>query len=176
MNKTEIVNKIESQYSRFFDYINGLTEYEFLFRYQSKWSAGQQLKHIVLCVQPLAQVFGMPSTLIAQKFGTIERQSRNYDKILGDYLEKLSQGGKSPIQYVSDSVLGNEKLELLITLQKLIKNLNKEIEVFTEKELDQLCVPHPILGIITLREMLYNAIYHVEHHQKQTIKNLCDAK
>ena len=172
MNKTEIINAIGKQHSRFSEYISGLSEDEFLFRYQSKWSAGQQLKHIILCVQPLVQVCGMPNTRIEQKFGANETESRGYDKILGDYLEKLDRGGKSPKQYVSDSVLGNEKPELLETLLKSIQKLNKEIEAFSEKELDGLCIPHPVLGNITLREMLFNAIYHVQHHQIQTENNL----
>ena len=57
-------------------------------------------------------------------------------------------------------------------MPELIEKLNKEIEVFTEEELDTLLIPHPLLRNISLREMLYNAIYHVEHHQKQAENNL----
>ena len=54
----------------------------------------------------------------------------------------------------------------------LIDKLISEIDVFTENELDTLSIPHPLLGSISLREMLYNAIYHVEHHQKIIKTNL----
>ena len=172
MNKCEIKDSLEKRYSNFAEFINGLSNDEFLFIYQSKWSAGQQLKHIVLCVNPLVQVFGMPAKMIEQNFGKTENPGRTYEKLLTDYLEKLNQGGKAPNQYVPEVVSENEKLELLKTLPELIEKLNKEIEVFTEEELDILLIPHPLLGNISLREMLYNAIYHVEHHQKQAENNL----
>lgn len=172
MNKAEIKNVLEKRYSDFTEYIGGLSNEEFLFADQSKWSAGQQLKHIVLCVNPLVQVFGMPNTMIKQNFGTTESPGRTYDKLLGDYLEKLNQGGKAPNKYVPEIVSENEKPELMKNLSKLIEKLNTEIENFTEKELDTLCIPHPLLGNISLREMLYNAIYHVEHHQKRAESNL----
>ena len=172
MNKTEIKDSLEKQYLTFVNYINGLSNDEFIFAYESKWTAGQQLKHIVLCVNPLVQVFGMPNAMIEQNFGTTKTKSRTYDKLLSDYLEKLNQGGQAPDPLVPEIVAGNEKSELLMTLPKLIEKLNTEIEDLTENELDTLCIPHPLLGNITLREMLYNAIYHVQHHQKLTENNL----
>lgn len=172
MNKSEIEDSLEKRYLSFANYINRLNKDEFTFADEATWTAGQQLKHIVLCVNPLVQVFGMPNTIIERNFGTKEAQSRTYDKLLEDYLEKLNQGGKAPNQFIPEIVSENEKSELLNTLPKLIAKLNTEIEVFTEKELDTLCIPHPLLGNISLREMLYNAIYHVEHHQKQTENNL----
>lgn len=172
MNKTEIKNSLEKRYSTFADYINGLSNDEFLFAYQSKWTAGQQLKHIVLCVNPLVKVFGMPNTMIEQNFGTTDARGRTYDELLADYLEKLHHGGKAPNPFMPEIVSENEKSELLKTLSTLIETLNTEIDIFTEKELDTLRIPHPLLGNISLREMLYNAIYHVEYHQKLTENNL----
>jgi hypothetical protein len=45
--------------------------------------------------------------------------------------------------------------------------LARRIDRFSETQLDQLILPHPLLGKLTLREMLYFTIYHVQHHQKQ---------
>lgn len=47
-----------------------------------------------------------------------------------------------------------------------------KVDIFEEEDLETLLIPHPMLGKITLKEMLYNAAYHVQHHQNQTIKNL----
>ncbi|NBX80802.1 MAG: DinB family protein, partial [Flavobacteriales bacterium] len=35
---------------------------------------------------------------------------------------------------------------------------------FTEDDLDKYVLPHPLLGKLTLREMLCFTIYHVKHH------------
>jgi hypothetical protein len=47
---------------------------------------------------------------------------------------------------------------------------------FSEKDLDTLILPHPLLGKVTLREMLYFTIYHVQHHVEQVKTNLADRK
>ena len=58
--------------------------------------------------------------------------------------------------------------------QKLKENLKNElvklclsIEKISEEDLDYYVLPHPLLGKLTLREMLYFTIYHVKHHEKQ---------
>ena len=40
------------------------------------------------------------------------------------------------------------------------------LEKYSESDLDLIILPHPLLGKITLREMMYFTIYHVQHHQK----------
>nr|WP_321245962.1 DinB family protein [uncultured Psychroserpens sp.] len=172
MNKTEIKDSLRKQYFEFSEYINELSYDDFLFTDQLKWSARQHLRHIVLSITPLVQVFGMPKIIIEQKFGAMKNKSRTYDNLLSNYLEKLNKGGKAPSRYVPELVLETEKDSELNSLSILIDKLISEIDVFTENELDTLSIPHPLLGSISLREMLYNAIYHVEHHQKIIKTNL----
>ena len=43
----------------------------------------------------------------------------------------------------------------------------KRIESWSrEKQLDHFLLPHPLLGKITLREMLFFSAYHIQHHTK----------
>ena len=35
-----------------------------------------------------------------------------------------------------------------------------------KKQLDHYLLPHPLLGKITLREMLFFSAYHIQHHTK----------
>ena len=44
--------------------------------------------------------------------------------------------------------------------EKLIAKIEKQ----TESDLDKYILPHPLLGKVTLREMLYFTIHHNEHH------------
>ncbi len=48
----------------------------------------------------------------------------------------------------------------------------KRVDSFSEAQLDALILPHPLLGKLTLREMLYFTIYHVQHHEKQALHNI----
>jgi len=172
MNKQEIGELLTKNYQSFINYINDLTPQEYAFSYQQKWTAAQQLEHMVLCVKPLVQVFSMDKPAIEQNFGVTDKPSRSYDVLLKDYLDKLGQGGKAPNRYVPETVLPEQRKELSDTLAKMIRELCAKIETFTEQELDTLCIPHPLLGNLTLREMLYNAAYHVQRHEEQTKQNL----
>ncbi len=172
MNKEEIVNQIQIKYDEFIGYLNELSQDDFDYSFEGKWSAGKQLEHIVICVKPLVLLYGMPKSLIEQSFGKIKRPNRSYQELLNDYLQKLNEGGKAPIQFVPKEESIVDKPLLLESLKSLIRDLSSKINEFEEEDLESLLIPHPLLGNITLKEMLYNAIYHVEHHQKQTIKNL----
>jgi hypothetical protein len=48
-----------------------------------------------------------------------------------------------------------------------IDQLARRVNRFSESELDQLLLPHPLLGKLTLREMVYFTIYHAHHHERQ---------
>jgi hypothetical protein len=99
-------------------------------------------------------------------FGTANRKSRSYEELVARYHSKLKAGGRASGRFVpppkTDSV---EKLSA--NLSKVVQALARRIDRFSETQLDQLILPHPLLGKLTLREMLYFTIYHVQHHQKQ---------
>ncbi len=172
MDKTSMLNALTNNHSTFVSYLNALTDAEYAYSHQGKWTAGQQLEHIVLCVQPLVQVFSMDKAMIAQTFGQTDRPSLTYDALLAQYLDRLSEGGKAPNRFVPPNDLQSQRKALSDTLTQLVNALCAKIANFSEQELDTLLIPHPLLGNLTLREMLYNATYHVTHHQNQAIENL----
>jgi hypothetical protein len=174
MDKQTIIDLLNKNYSSFIDYINNLSVEEFVFACQQKWSAGQQLEHIVLCVKPLVQVLSMDKLSIKQNFGLPNGPGRTYEMLLKDYKVKLKEGGKAPDRYVPGTILLDQREILSKALTKMIKDLCSKMENFTEQDLDTLSIPHPLLGNLAMREMLYNAIYHVEHHHQLTRQNLAN--
>lgn len=172
MTKPELTTTLTDKYTHFTNYINSLSADEYMYSHNGKWTAGQQLEHIVICVKPLVQVFGMDKTAIAKTFGTTDKPGRDYDTLLSEYKSKLNEGGKAPSKYVPENITADTRATLSETLPQLIAALKTRIDTFSEPELDTLCIPHPLLGNISLREMLYNAIYHVQHHQAIAVENL----
>ena len=53
-----------------------------------------------------------------------------------------------------------------------VKMIENNLTNFTEGELDNLVLPHPLLGQLTIREMIYFTIYHVEHHTRNIKRNI----
>ncbi len=172
MNKQQIADQLVEKHAAFTNYISELPAADYSFSYNEKWTAGQQLEHIVLCVKPLVQVFSMEKSAIAQTFGREERPGRSQEQMFNAYKEKLSEGGKAPARFVPDVNATPQRNELSEKLAKLISELCSKLESFTDEELDSLLIPHPLLGNLTLREMLFNAIHHVDHHYEMTKQNL----
>jgi DinB superfamily len=172
MNKPEIIELLSKNHHSFIEYINGLTNEEYSSSYQQKWTAGQQLEHIVLCVKPLVKVLSMDKLTIEQNFGISTKPSINYNLLISNLKTKLQEGGKAPEKFLPEVVLPEHKNNVSESLMKAIEELSSKIENFSEKELDILMLPHPLLGKITIREMLYVTLFHVEHHHESTIQHL----
>jgi len=53
-------------------------------------------------------------------------------------------------------------------MKRVLLVIGELLEQFTEEELDTLSLPHPLLGILSIREMFYLISYHPSHHLAQT--------
>lgn len=166
MNKTEINERLLESYEQFITSINLLSQEEFVYAAKSKWSAGQQLDHIIKSVSPVSTAFAIPALLLKTIFGKANRPSRTYTELVERYQQKLGQGGKAPGRFVPPVVSFEQRDKLTKQLNKSVHALCKRYHGFSEHDLDHFILPHPLLGKLTLREMLYFTIYHVGHHQK----------
>lgn len=172
MNIAAISEQIRKRHLNFTEYLKSLSVEDFNFYPESKWNARQQLQHIILCLDPLMKAFYIPKEALKAKFGVMDRKSLSMDELYELYIVKLKEGGKAPDRFVPDQDSGNDRDQLCDTLNNTVEGLIKGIHNFSEEELDQFAIPHPLLGKISIREMLYNAIHHVQHHEKMTRKNL----
>lgn len=172
MNIATISEQIRDKHLIFTDYIKSLNDEEFNFAPAGKWNARQQLQHIILCVDPLMKAFHIPKDVLKAKFGMMDRKSFSMDELYEMYIGKLKEGGKAPDRFVPGQEFENASNQLCENLVTTVEGLIKGIHNFSEEELNQYAIPHPLLGKISLREMLYNAIHHVQHHEKMTRKNL----
>lgn len=172
MNRLEIIKLLTDNHSSFTSYINSLSNEEFLFSYSQKWTAGQQLEHIYLAVRPVVLALSLPKLLTRLIFGRARRAGRSYEELVKTYVNKLENGSKASLPFIPRDVTPPQKVRLINALTRKTNTLCLRIETFTEAELDTHMLPHPILGKLTMREMLYFTIYHVEHHHAAVRRNL----
>jgi hypothetical protein len=171
--KRELIKRLLSEnHASFIDYINSLTKEKFLFAPQNKWTAGQQLDHIYLSAKPVALALSLPHFFLRLAFGKANRPSRTYEDLVKKYLTKLENGGKATRRFIPKAINVDQKESITKALNKSITTLCTKIEKFSEQELDTLVLPHPLMGKLTIREMLYFTIYHVTHHHAITKRNL----
>jgi hypothetical protein len=172
MNKTELQHKLKESHTRFIQYIQSLSTDDFLYSHNTKWTAGQQLEHILKSTSPVKTALTLPAFLLRRIFGKANRPSRSYNELIEKYQSKLAEGGKSTSRFLPAVVKFDEREKLIRKLQDVINSLTSQVAKFSESELDTLILPHPLLGKLTLREMLGFTIYHVGHHEKHTRENL----
>ncbi len=165
MTKPQIIQLLQQKHDAFIAYIQSLTTEEFLYAPTDKWTAAQQLDHIYKSVKPLTQALGCPTFIPRLLFGIANRPSKTYEQLINKYNQKLSLGGRASGKFVPPIIKAEKKDGLIKLLQASVNKMCNHIEKFSDTALDNLILPHPLLGKITIREMLYFTAYHVEHHE-----------
>jgi len=172
MNREQIISRLIQNHNAFAEYMHSLNEDDFTYSLRGeKWTAGQEIKHIISSVKKLSKALLLPKFIIKKKFGVANRPSRTFDAQVEKYtkgLEKL--GGTYRVEL--DPVLYSERDHLIERLEKSVALLCSRSKKYSEENLDHYILPHPLMGKMTIRELLYFTAHHVLHHKENSIRNL----
>lgn len=163
-DKPQIISSLNEKVDAFNNYILPLNKEQFESTPNDKWSAGQNLDHLIRSIRPLQLAYGLPKFALLILFGKTNRPSRTYDELVTKYKTKLATGGKASGPFIPPVISFEKKDELIKKYTAHKQKLIAKIEKQSEWELDHYILPHPLLGKVTLREMLYFTIHHNEHH------------
>ncbi len=134
---------------------------------QDKWSSGQHVIHLVQSSEPLLKALKLPKFLLKWRFGKSNRPSRTYDEVIERYEEKLAAAGPGVVGPFSRNMPNSVASESKVWFERL-ENLNHKINQKTTQlssaHLDTLLLPHPLMGKMTLREILMWNTHHTKHH------------
>lgn len=149
--------------------INSIDNIAFNNNIPSKWSIADHLEHLIMANGLLGISLRLPRIIIEQIGGKPEIL-RSSEEVITIYQRKLANGAKSSFTYNPKFLFKNKNIT-----SKLWKNsyqlLLSTIESWEETDFDKYCMPHPIIGKVTVREMLFFTTYHLYHHGN-TIKTL----
>lgn len=172
MNREEIIQQLKTHHQAFTKYMLVLSEEDFTRNIEGKWTAAQQFEHIHLSTKPLKMALKLPAWFLKWYIGKANRPSKSYEELVAKYKLKLEQGGRAGKGFIPKGINVHERQTLANTLNKTIESICKSLNKYSENELDSLILPHPLLGKLTLREMMYFTVHHVQHHQFHTQENL----
>jgi hypothetical protein len=130
------------------------------------WSPAQHLDHLVRSVSPLAQALGLPRLALRLLFGRAEG-SRRLDEVVGVYLGKLEAGGGADGKYLPAPVADSSRAaqqKLVFRWLKTGQSLDQALAGWSDLDLDRYRLPHPLIGKLTVREMVAWSLYHGYHH------------
>ncbi|HEV8271262.1 MAG TPA: DinB family protein [Chitinophagaceae bacterium] len=163
-DKPEIISALNENVDAFNNYIIPLTKEQFEATPNDKWSAGQNLDHLIRAIKPLQLAYGLPKFVLRIMFGKTNRPSKTYNELVTKYKLKLAAGGRASGPFIPPFISFKKKDELVKKYVDQKQELIVKIEKQSEKDLDVYILPHPLLGKVTLREMLYFTIHHNDHH------------
>jgi hypothetical protein len=169
MDKYALSDRLIGEHRSFVDFLSTLSEEELNRHASGKWSPAQQLEHVYRSLRPIGFAMSLPRFIPLLLFGKSAKGSRSYESLVEDYRITLGKGGKSPYLYTpgkSSFDIDRRKTGLLGLATSMAEKLIKS----SEDELDAIRLPHPLMGKLTVREMLYFAVYHVVHHHQQKMK------
>jgi hypothetical protein len=161
------VEASEADVAAFFASINDV---DFVRRPGEAWSPAEHLDHLNIAVSATARGLGLRPWLLRLRFGSSQRASRTYDELRAAYQRVLAGGGRASgrflpeIPRVENVSAASRKAELLARWTRVNERLRTALGGWSERNLDRVQLPHPLLGMITARELAFFTIYHGPHH------------
>jgi hypothetical protein len=172
MHKQQIAEQLRIHHAEFSHLLATMETDDYCYAPEGKWSAARQLDHLCKSVRPVNLAFSLPGFLLRLFFGTANRPSRSYEQLVEKYQAKLAAGGRASGPFLPAEARPERRAALLQQLNRRVESLASKVEQSDEDQLDRQILPHPLLGKLTLREMLYFTIYHVQHHQAAILRGL----
>ncbi len=170
-SKIQIISSLQDSERRIQEWFYNLPADHFFTRQAEAWSPSDNVDHMIKAIKPITKALKLPKVALQTLFGKPVDPSRTYQEICTIYGDEIAKGAKAggsflPQQQDPDN-REEKKAELLQRLSQELGKLISAIEKWGENELDEVQLPHPIIGKITLREMLFFTIHHNLRHASQ---------
>jgi hypothetical protein len=164
MNKTTLMNLLKERFEEVTTFAATTPQEAFYFKPDDLvWSAAENVQHLIQSAQPLNRLFGRPKSYFAEKWGYATHSSRTYEGIVDAYHVALATGGTATGTFVP--LAPNPDLnQLLDEFTQTNAALVTHLTDWTEDELDKYVIPHPLMGPLTVGEMMLFTAYHTRHH------------
>ena len=163
-NRQTIIASLNDGVNQFNELISSIDQAAFETNYNNKWSAGQDLVHLIKVLKIVNIGFTLPKPLLHLMYGVNKNEARSFQLLQTLYKNALEGGAKSPSIYIPKPVLFESKNHLIQKHATLNQLFIDKINDHSDNALDRYRLPHPILGKVTLRELASFTSFHTAHH------------
>ena len=161
--KKEILEGLMRSFDEVSQVVESLDDTKFTAHESDKWSVAENFQHLILSNIPIASGLKMPK-MAFRIYGTTINGSRSYEELFQRYKEVLAGGQTATVRYSPEKGIEFNKEEMLVNWKTIKAKFSKRLEYWSENDLDKFRAPHPALGKITIREMMFFTIFHNYHH------------
>ena len=172
MTKSEIVELLGAKHQELFDLVENQPDEEWLQGPKNKWTFGQHVLHLADSLAMLNKALSYPKFILKYKFGKSNRATRSYEVVVKKYQEKIAANQQTAKQFNNTLKIPtlNDKTFIINKIKAQNKKLQLHTNKWKDKQLDTLLIQHPLMGRMTVREIIMWSAYHTEHHV-QILKN-----
>jgi len=166
MTKADVIDKLNEKHQTLYDWLKNHPDQNWVKGPKGKWNTGEHILHLIQSEQVLNKALWLPKFYLKYKFGTNNRDNRTYEQVVKKYQDKLAANPgvvaevskNMPIMSIAD------KTSYISKLDKEKMKLIKKFQKWKDHDLDTYLLPHPLMGRMTIREIIVWTAYHTEHH------------
>lgn len=165
MNRAELLAALEQRQDEVSTYFLDLKPARFTAGTQQRWSPAHHLDHLVRSNTPVALGLGA----YRERFTTPcdPRAARSYEELRDTYRNALARARAQGVATATGRFVpepSGDQAAQLKQYRESLDTLRAALQSWEDTELDASTMPHPLLGDLTIREMLLFTLYHNEHH------------
>ena len=140
------------------------------------WSPADNVRHLTKSIRAVATGLRLPSLVVRLRFGGASAPSRDFSTMRETYRARLAQGANAG-KYAPDVRLAPadpeaERSRVMRYHAIAVEEMCRHISRWSERSLDRCRLPHPLLGTLTVREMLFFTLVHTQHHIENVRRRL----
>lgn len=171
MKKEAIAKLLEEKHQVLFNWLEEQPDDNWNKSPDGKWTVGQQILHLVNSLQALNKALSYPRFFLKYKFGLCNREPRKYKIIVEKYQQKLLENQERTRTFNQDlkKPLQKDRERLITKLRIQNKKLQYKLKKISDVNLDTLVIPHPLMGKMTIREIIMWTAHHTEHHTESLV-------
>jgi hypothetical protein len=140
------------------------------------WSPADNVRHLTISMRAVARGMRLPRVFLLLAFGRPTFPSRSFDVMRDTYRARLAEGasaGRYAPRPREESVDPHaERARIMSHHAMAVSAIGDIITRWSESALDASRLPHPLLGPLTVREMLLFTVYHNRHHLENVQRRL----
>ena len=144
-------------------YVEGFSNDEFYAPQLGEyWSPSEHVRHLTMSVRAVARGLRLPRFVLKLRFGLAKEPSRTFSELLEAYRQKLDEGATAGRYTPKPNKRGRDAI--MENWHMAGKEINRALANWSEEDLNEYRLPHPLLGLLTVREMLLFTVFHNAHH------------
>jgi len=165
--REQLLRALEEQERESVAYWSAFETSAFFRKIGTSWSPSEAVRHLNKSTRPVVKALTMPRLVLRFMFGKASKPSVTYDALVERYRNALAAGGDAGRFAPSAQTQGDAeawRASIMRDFANVHRELREAIARFPDAKLDRLQLPHPLLGKLTVREMLFFTLYHHRHH------------